>query len=152
MLIISKPENHSYMKQLVKTTILIVALVISNTAWGQSVIGKWKTIDDETGKAKSVVNIYEEDGRIYGQIIEIFNGSPDKICKNCTGDKTGQKIVGMVIISDLEKDGKYWEGDDGIFDPEKDTYYDVKIWREGDELNVRGYIGFLFRTQTWVKA
>lgn len=140
------------MKQLVRITTLIVALVWSNAAFGQGVIGQWKTIDDETGKPKSIVNIYEEDGKLYGQIIQIFNGSPDKVCIECTGEKTGQKIVGMIIINALEKDGNYWEGDDGIFDPEKDTYYDVKIWRDGDKLNVRGYIGFLFRTQTWIKA
>ena len=140
------------MMQFVKTVALIAALVLSSAAFGQSVIGQWKSIDDETGKAKSIVNIYEEDGKIYGQIIEIFNGSPDKICEKCTGEKLGQKIVGMIIINALENDGKYWEADDGIFDPEKDTYYDVKIWRDGDELSVRGYIGFLFRTQTWIKA
>lgn len=140
------------MKQLVKTTALLLTLFLSSAASGQSVIGQWKSIDDETGKPKSIVNIYEEDGKLYGQIIEIFNGSPDKICIKCTGKKAGQKIVGMIIIDGLEKDDNYWEGDNGIFDPEKDTYYDVKIWREGDELRVRGYIGFLFRTQTWIKA
>lgn len=139
------------MKQLVRLTALIVALVFSNVAFGQSVIGQWKSIDDETGEAKSIVNIYEEDGKLYGQVIKTFSGSPDKVC-DCTGDKAGQKIVGMIIISGLENDDDTWEGDDGIFDPEKDTYYDVKIWREGNELRVRGYIGFLFRTQTWVKA
>lgn len=140
------------MKHGVQISLLIIALVLSNAAFGQNILGKWKSIDDETGNAKSIVNIYEEDGKVYGQIIEIFNGGPDKICDDCTGDKAGQKIVGMLIINALEKDGKYWKGDDGIFDPEKDTYYDVKIWREGDELKVRGYIGFLFRTQTWLKA
>ena len=138
------------MKNLMKITALLVALVLSNIAFGQDVIGQWKTIDDETGKPKSIVNIYQEDGKLYGQIVKTFNGSPDKVC-NCTGDKAGKKIVGMVIIDGLKKGDDYWKGDDGIFDPEKDTYYDVRIWREGDELKVRGYIGFLFRTQTWVK-
>ena len=30
------------------------------TIHSQSVIGKWKTIDDETGVAKSIVEIYEK--------------------------------------------------------------------------------------------
>lgn len=140
------------MKQITRTFALVFALIISASAFSQSVIGKWKTIDDETGEAKSIVNIYEEDGKIYGQIIELMKGDPERICKACTGKKAGQKVKGMIIINALEKDGKYWEGDNGIFDPEKDTYYDVKIWREGNELRVRGYIGFLFRTQTWLKA
>lgn len=139
------------MKNPMKLLALSVAIIFSSVSYGQSVVGKWKSIDDETGKPKSIVNIYEEDGKLYGQIIEIFNGSPDKVCQ-CTGDKAGKKIVGMIIIDGLKKDEKYWKGDNGIFDPEKDTYYDVRIWREGDELKVRGYIGFLFRTQTWIKA
>lgn len=140
------------MKNSLKLSALVLSLLVCSASFGQSVIGKWKTIDDETGKAKSVVNIYEEDGKIYGQIVQIFKGDPDKICENCTGDKAGQKIVGMIIIEGLEKDGKYWEGDRGIYDPDKDKYYDVKIWVEGNELKVRGYIGFLHRTQTWIKA
>ncbi len=32
-------------------------------AHSQTVIGKWKTIDDETGKAKSIVEIYEKSGK-----------------------------------------------------------------------------------------
>ncbi len=39
----------------------------------QSIIGKWKTIDDETGKEKSIVEIYERNGKVYGKIIELIN-------------------------------------------------------------------------------
>ena len=117
----------------------------------QDLTGNWKTIDDDTGEVKSIVNIYIENGKLYGRIIELATGDPNKIC-DCSGDKAGQKIVGMVIIDGLKKDGKYWKKDKGIFDPEKDTYYDVRLWRENNKLMVRGYIGFLFRTQTWIKA
>ncbi len=140
------------MKQITRILALAFVFIISASAFSQSVIGQWKTIDDETGEAKSIVNIYEEDGKVYGQIIQLMKGDPERICTKCTGKKAGQKVKGMIIIDGLKKDGKYWEGDKGIFDPEKDTYYDVKIWREGDKLRVRGYIGFLYRTQTWLKA
>ena len=36
------------------------------------VLGKWKTIADEKGRIKSVVEIPERDGKIYGQVIELF--------------------------------------------------------------------------------
>ena len=50
----------------------IFFFLISSTIFSQSVIGKWKTIDDNSGKAKSVVEIYEEDGKVYGKVVEIL--------------------------------------------------------------------------------
>ena len=139
------------MKKITTIAILLFLSLSASQLLAQPMSGYWKTIDDATGKPKSVVHIYFENGKMYGQIVETFNGNPDKVC-NCSGDKAGKKIVGMIIIDGLQKKETYWAKDDGIFDPEKDTYYDVRIWQDGNELKVRGYIGFLFRTQTWVKA
>ena len=121
----------------------------------QSVVGKWKTIDDETNKPKSIVEVYMQDGKVYGKILKLFrepNEDQDPICDKCEGALHNKKIIGMQIINGLEKDGDEWEGDDGILDPAKGTLYDCKIWVDEDDssiLNVRGYIGFFFRTQTW---
>ncbi len=139
------------MKNTLKLSALIISLFLCCNSFSQNVIGKWKNIDDKTGEAKSIINVYEEDGKLYGQIVELLNSDPDAVC-DCSGNKAGQKILGMVIIDGLKKEGKYWTKDKGIFDPEKDTYYDVKIWEEDGKLMVRGYIGFLHRTQVWVKA
>jgi hypothetical protein len=46
-----------------KNTITILAIFNGFYAQSHSVIGKWKTIDDETGKTKSVVEIYERSGK-----------------------------------------------------------------------------------------
>ena len=134
-----------------RISFIVLFFVLTLAANSQDLTGNWKTIDDDSGEAKSIVNLYIENGKLYGKIIELVNGDPHKIC-DCSGDKAGQKIVGMTIIDGLKKDGKYWKKDKGIFDPEKDTYYDVRIWRDGNKLMVRGYIGFLFRTQTWLLA
>ena len=37
---------------------LILALIGTAGVFAQDVTGKWKTIDDETGDAKSIGNIY----------------------------------------------------------------------------------------------
>ncbi len=117
----------------------------------QSVTGKWKTIDDETGKAKSVVEVYEKNGEIRGRVIQLFRSADedkDPICKECKGSKKGQKIIGMEIMEGLVKDDD--EYDDGtILDPNNGKVYDCKIWLEDDKLMVRGYIGPFFRTQEW---
>ncbi|WP_298539020.1 DUF2147 domain-containing protein [uncultured Aquimarina sp.] len=137
--------------------ILIVALIfITSFASAQSeIIGKWKTIDDNTGEAKSIVVIYKKGSKIYGKIDRILKESDrDKLCKECEGEDYNKPIEGMIILKGLQKDGNEYE-DGTIMDPENGKVYKCKIWVDEDDpnvLNVRGYIAFLFRTQQWIKA
>lgn len=132
----------------------IAVMIIANGLFAQgNVVGKWKTIDDDTGEMKSIVEIKIVDGKLFGTIMKLEpTADPNKICTECTDHRKDQKIVGMQIITGLEIDDDAWEGDDGILDPENGKLYDVKIWEEDGKLQVRGYIGFIFRTQTWIKA
>lgn len=113
--------------------------------------GYWQTIDDHSGKAKSIVRIYEEDGQFMGQIVDLLLKPDDSVCKECKGDLLNQPIVGMTILQGLEKKGDEYSGGE-ILDPENGKTYRCKVWLDGDNLKVRGYIGFLFRTQTWYKV
>jgi uncharacterized protein (DUF2147 family) len=118
----------------------------------QSVIGKWKTLDDDTGKAKSIVEIYEKSGKIYGKIIKIFDVEKvKKLCTECSGEDKNKPILGMVIIKGLTKDGaEYSSGK--ILDPQNGKLYKCYITLEGiDKLKIRGYVGIamLGRTQYW---
>lgn len=132
--------------------VIVMLFMLTNLFAQGNVVGKWKTIDDDTGEMKSIVEIKEIDGKLYGTILELEPSSdPNKVCTECTGNLNGKKIVGMQIIKGLEIDDEAWEGDDGILDPENGKFYDVKIWEEDGKLQVRGYIGFIYRTQTWVK-
>lgn len=140
-----------------KVSLIVLFIGISICAFAQSdVTGKWKTIDDETGKEKSIVDIYEKDGKIYGKITKLFRGpdeEQDPICDECPGDRKNEKIIGMEIIRGMEWDAGDEEYDEGeIMDPEDGKTYDCVIWREGDELKVRGYVAFFYRTQTWEKV
>lgn len=114
-----------------------------------SPVGYWKTIDDETGEAKSIVKIYEVDGKIYGRVDQLLL-DPDARCTACEGDDKDKPIKGMVVLWGMEKDDDVWSGGK-IFDPEKNKTYRCKIWLEGEgaNLKVRGYLGPFFRTQTW---
>ena len=83
-----------------KQILLIATLCISSSISAQSIVGKWKTIDDETGKPRSVVDIYEKEGRYYGKIIKLFREpgeDPDPICEECEDHRNGQKVIGMEI-------------------------------------------------------
>jgi uncharacterized protein (DUF2147 family) len=132
-------------------TLLFIAVAGIFSAQAQ-VTGKWKTIDDETGEAKSIVEIYEHNGKIYGKVVEILNPAKKKAkCVNCKGADKDKPIEGLVIIKGLTKDGdEYTDGE--ILDPNKGKLYSCTITLDGkDKLNVRGYMGIslLGRTQTW---
>ncbi len=122
----------------------------------QSVFGKWKTIDDRTGKPKGIINIYKKDGQMYGYIEKILEkGKEDALCVKCDGKLKDEPIIGMEIIKGGEKneDGE-WKGKH-LFDPEQAMTFRFKIWLNPDnedELKVRGYLAFLFRTQTWLRV
>ncbi|TPN89265.1 DUF2147 domain-containing protein [Aquimarina algicola] len=136
--------------------LLIAAFLISGiTNAQQEVIGKWKTIDDNTGEAKSIVKIYKEGNKIYGKIERILNEERRKrLCEECKGADHNKPIEGLVIIKGLEKDGDEYE-DGTITDPENGKVYRCKIWVDEDDpntLNVRGYIAFLYRTQKWIRV
>ena len=132
------------------------ALCAMNMLQAQSVFGTWKTIDDETGKVKSLVEIYEQDGKVYGKVVKLFRGpdeEQDPICSECTDDRKDKKILGMEILRELEKDGDEYE-DGTICDPKNGKIYDCKMWVDEDDpskLRVRGYLYFIYRTQTWIR-
>jgi uncharacterized protein (DUF2147 family) len=138
--------------------ISIILLFASTCLVAQSVTGKWKSIDDETKKAKSIVEIFEQNGKLYGKILELYrepDEDPDPICDDCDvdDDRYNQKVIGLEIIRDMEKDDDEWE-DGTILDPENGKVYDCKLWVDEDDpnkLNVRGYIAFFFRTQIWLR-
>lgn len=132
----------------------ILLLIFSFSFSQEAILRKWKTIDDETGEPKSVVEITERDGKFYGKVIRLFrepDEDPDPVCNECDGELNGEKIIGMEIITDM----KYNKGDDifhkgEILDPENGNVYDCRLWVEDGNLKVRGYLLFFYRTQTWL--
>ena len=136
-----------------KITFLLTLIIFTFSIHAQSIIGKWKTIDDETGKAKSIVKIYKKGDKYFGEIVEIIDPAKRKNkCKLCTDSRKDQPILGMEIIKDLEQDEDEFE-DGTILDPNNGKIYDCKIWlKDKNTLNVRGYIMFFFRTQEWIRV
>ena len=112
----------------------------------ESPVGKWQTVDDKSGKVTSVVEIYEQSGKLFGKIVALTEsndkqGKP-KVCIACTGADKDKPIVGLVILRNLSADGDRYKG--GIvLDPEDGKMYPAEIWVEQGKLMVRGYSGFL---------
>jgi uncharacterized protein (DUF2147 family) len=121
----------------------------------QTVVGTWKTIDDETKEAKSYVEVFENNGKLYGKITKLLLKPADTVCDKCKDDKKNQKVVGMIIVSDLSlKDGYYQGG--SILDPTKGDYYKCSLWLQAGDANVMNVKGKhwsgISRTQKWYRV
>ena len=141
------------MKKLLITTLL----VMSGTVFAQSTpVGLWKTIDDETKQEKSLVRISESDGVVLGKIEKLLDPSKaDSKCDKCTDARKDQPVTGMQVINGVKKsaDKDYWDGGQ-ILDPNNGKTYKVRLTLKdgGKTLEVRGFIGFLYRNQTWQRV
>ena len=136
--------------------LLALALLASAPAFAAEMtpVGTWTTIDDATGKPKSIVQITESNGTLEGKVLEVLQSEQGAhpICKECTGERKDQPVEGMVIIWGVSKDGDVWDGGK-ILDPKNGKTYKVKLtpMEGGNKLDVHGYIGFalLGRSQVW---
>lgn len=138
------------------TLCIIVTLSGAGKIQAQSVVGKWKTIDENTGEVRSMVEIFERNSKVFGRVIQIFpkpGEDPDPVCDECDPEdpRYMKKILGMEIIRDLIQTGDEYSGGH-VLDPEIGRVYRCKIWLEGENLMVRGYWGPFFRTQTWKRV
>lgn len=144
------------MKNILISSILFVAF--ASWSYGASPLGKWKTIDDTTGEAKSIIRIWEQDGELFGSIESLFrkpNENPNPLCTKCKGDLRGKPVIGLTILKNLKQDENEWNGGT-VLDPEDGKTYQCKIEvvENGSKLKVRGFIGvsLLGRTQYWLRA
>ncbi len=145
-------------KLIINSLALFVLMMFSSSSFGQTIVGKWKTIDDETGEEKSIVQIWKaKDNLYYGKIMKLFDETKqDNICDVCDEDdpRYNKKVVGMKIIMEMEKTGANEWTEGTILDPNNGKVYKCKISLDGKNLAVRGFIGFslIGRTQTWLPA
>jgi len=122
-----------------------------------SPVGLWRTIDDETGEARSLVRIAEAGGVVTGRIEKINDASKaDALCELCTDDRKGKPVQGMTIIRGAKHDAddaELWTGGE-ILDPNNGKTYRLRLKPidGGKNLEVRGYIGPFFRNQTWQRV
>ncbi|WP_439132802.1 DUF2147 domain-containing protein [Polaribacter sp.] len=134
-------------------TVLLVSLSISLNA--QTIFGKWHSTNDETGKVDSVIEMYEKNGKAYAKIVEIKN--PERqtaVCDLCEGENKGKPILGLEILTGLEKDDDEWSGGE-ILDPRNGKVYQCYIELvKPNKLKLRGYVGFslLGKTKYWKRA
>ena len=130
---------------------------LAGAAWAQTTpMGTWRTIDDATGKAKSIVEITPQpNGTLAATVVRVLDEKdPAPLCDKCRGDRKNKPVLGMQIAWNLRRDGEHWDNGE-ILDPANGKIYDVRMTPidGGKRLEVRGYLGLalLGRTQVWVR-
>ena len=138
-----------------KKLIFLLFLFFSTFSFSQSILGKWKSIDEETNRDESIIEIYQVNGNFYGKIIKLLDPkTKNAVCENCKGKNKNKPIKGLVIINGLKKDGKEWSGGK-VLDPKNGKEYKCSITlKDNNTMKLRGYIGFsLFgRTAYWYRV
>lgn len=126
------------------------------TAQSNSPVGFWQTKDDEGSDESAIIEISVKDQKLQGRIVELINTpTKDPVCVKCTGDKKDQPIQGLQIIWNLEPKAEKWTNG-FILDPKSGKEYrcSLQLKNAGEELHVRGYIGFALigRSQIWKRV
>ena len=120
-----------------------------------SPVGKWKTLDDKTGKVMTISEVYEaKNGTLAAKIVENVGNLPAN-CTTCSGDHKGKPIVGMVTLWNLKanKDGT-WGGGNG-YKPSEDRHFKVKsveLIDSGERVRVTGCVLFICKKAEWVRV
>lgn len=139
-----------------KKTLLIITVLISSFLFsGEKITGVWKSVSDTTGLVKSISVIYEYQGKVYGRVLVTYDdqgnlvdtvANPIERAPNIQGEPY---YAGLDFIWDMEDRGKKWSKGK-IMDPEPAKVYSCDMWREGENLIVRGKVGPFGRNQTWL--
>ncbi len=134
---------------------IVSILLITSSAFAQAdkILGTWLSADK-----KAHVEIYKTNsGAYYGKIIWLAEpndpatGKPKVDAKNPDASKRNNPLLGsLTFLNFTYKDGEYTGGK--IYDCRDGKTYTGKLWLNTDgTLSMRGYIGFLYSTETWTR-
>lgn len=119
-----------------------------------SIVGLWEQLDND-GRVGSWFRIYESSGVYRGDIVKMFvkpgeQGNP--ICTRCPGDQKNQPMIGLTLITGMQRKGLHYENG-SILDPRDGSVYQARmeLSPDGRSLTLRGFVGIaLFgQSQTW---
>lgn len=144
------------MKLMTKLAGFAVLMAASISALAASPMGNWKTIDDITGRPKSIVRISGSPSNLTGTVVKLFPGALTT-CTACSGSNKNKPIMGMRVMWGLKQNPKNpneWTGG-SIMDPKTGKVYRcmLTVSPSGSSMVVRGYLGVSMfgRSQTWYK-
>ncbi len=129
---------------------LSAALSHAQSSDPDAVVGRWAIPNDDGGAPDLILDLYLAGDELRGRIVDTPR-NPDAVCSKCKGDDKGRPLAGMVIVTGLARDGDRWTGGT-LFAPDRGLTVNCSLWRQGDDLRVKGSIGLLNRTMTWTRV
>ena len=136
----------------------VLGMALAVPAFAQvSPVGLWRSQDDKTGEAKAEIRISEAANGLSGRIEKTLKKGAENHpnCTECKDDRKDKPMVGLEIIrgGKKEADKEVWSGGK-IIDPENGKEYRASFTpvEGGAKLEVRGYLGPFWRTQTWQRV
>jgi uncharacterized protein (DUF2147 family) len=136
--------------------LIIFLLLISSYSQASNIVGHWETIDENTGRADSVVTMQIIDGKLQGHISQMTDPEVPEgaTCDKCSGDRKDAPLVGLVILTGFDCEARECRNGE-ILDPRSGKVYSSRLKLVDDNtLKVRGYIGtpLLGQSRTWKRA
>ena len=140
------------MKKILFTLCFITITASINS---QTIFGKWHSTNENTGEVDSVIEVYEKNGKAFAKVVAIKDyARRNAVCEQCENENKNKSILGLNILTGLEKDGDEWSGGN-ILDPRNGKVYKcyIKLTNKNN-LKIRGYIGISFfgKTAFWERA
>ena len=144
-----------------KTLIFMSFFCLSLPAYAGQVTGLWQTMNDSTGKPKSIIRVYEQNGAIYGKVVITYklDGTPS-VVKDANGNAVcdesfrAEKMPGspsfcnLVLIKGLRLNNRGIFTGGTITNPENNRSYRAEMWlADNGDLIVRGRWGPFGRKQ-----
>lgn len=155
-----------------KKILMSAFMLLSVCAFAQTdgVLGFWTTFDEKTDLAKSVVYVYEYEGKVYARILKTFeaDGVTEKdnlFLQKYPAEVEGEFFItangapayfaGLDFLYDMVKDGKEYKGE--ILNPSAGKIYKsiMKLDPKTGNLIVKGHLKIskmLSKTQVWKRA
>lgn len=134
----------------------VSSVTLAATTQNLTPVGYWQQYDDRTGQLESILHISNYNGELFATPVKAFpiNGrAPDVYCTKCSGQRHNAKIIGMTVMWDMRQVSPTQWARGRIIDPKNGKIYRCKMTliNQGQDLNVRGYIGIslLGRSQVW---
>ena len=137
-----------------RKAIYFLLFLFSCNLMADDIAGFWETIDKETKKPSSIIAIYFYQGKYYGRIIGtyndqgVLNNTIYHTISRAPGIKGNPYYCGLDIVwaAQLEDDGAY-RGH--VIDPKEGKVYKAELWRQGQNLILRGEVFIFGRNVLW---
>ena len=131
--------------------ILSLPLLSSAQVSESGILGVWLN-----EKKEAVVEIYQDNGRYFGKIIDIrgrhaHHKEALRDINNPHPEFRDRPLLQMPLLENLRyEDGEFVDGT--AYNPRLGRYFKCKAWLVSEKkMRLRGYLGFFFATEEWEK-